>query len=369
MRLRIVAVTLLFAVGGCSSPIGLAGTTGRPMNAVPTGIVHVAAGSDTDGSTATDPATGGSTTTGPVVPGPGATDRAAPGSGTAGFTAADPLMPEPVPVGPAPAAPAAGAPPVAGPETPAVKPGAAQPRRPESDFPLPPPARSVNCRQIKCVALTFDDGPGPYTGMLLDILARYQARATFFVLGRMVAVDHRDSLHRMVAEGHEVGNHTWDHLDLTGLPEAEIIHQLRRTQEIVRHAIGFEMTLMRPPYGSTNTRVTDVSRHEGLAQVLWNVDTVDWRDRKASIVTERAANIQPGSIVLMHDIYPSTVLAVPRLLNELTAKGYTFVTIPELYGEPLTGGPVRSLNIPPAAMARLRALDGPAHGTRGRPRP
>jgi peptidoglycan/xylan/chitin deacetylase (PgdA/CDA1 family) len=173
----------------------------------------------------------------------------------------------------------------------------------------------------------------------------------------------------MVAEGHEVGNHTWDHLDLTGLPEAEIIHQLRRTQEIVRHAIGFETTLMRPPYGSTNTRVTDVSRREGLAQVLWNVDTVDWRDRKASIVTERAANVEPGSIVLMHDIYPSTVLAVPRLLNELTAKGYTFVTIPELYGEPLTGGPVRSLNIPSAAMARLRALDVPAHDPRGRPRP
>ena len=273
-------------------------------------------------------------------------------------------MPESVP-----AAPAAGAPPVSGPGTPAEKPGAVQPRRPESDFPLPPPARPVNCRQIRCVALTFDDGPGPYTGMLLDILAKYQARATFFVLGRMVAVDHQDSLRRMVAEGHEVGNHTWDHLDLTGLPEAEIIHQLRRTQEIVRHAIGFETTLMRPPYGSTNTRVTDVSRREGLAQVLWNVDTVDWRDRKASIVTERAANVEPGSIVLMHDIYPSTVLAVPRLLNELTAKGYTFVTIPELYGEPLTGGPVRSLNIPSAAMARLRALDVPAHDPRGRPRP
>ncbi|SNS86246.1 Peptidoglycan/xylan/chitin deacetylase, PgdA/CDA1 family [Streptosporangium subroseum] len=366
MRLRIVAVTLLFAVGGCASPIGLAGITGRPMDATPTGIVHLAAGSDTDGSTVTDPATGGSTTTGPAAP--------APGSGTAGSTVAGPLMPESVPADPvradpAPAAPAAGAPPVAGPETPAAKPGAVQQRRPESDFPLPPPARPVNCRQIKCVALTFDDGPGPYTGLLLDILVKYQARATFFVLGRMVAVDHRDSLYRMVAEGHEVGNHTWDHLDLTGLPEAEIIHQLRRTQEIVRHAIGFEMTLMRPPYGSTNTRVTDVSRREGLAQVLWNVDTVDWRDRRASIVTERAADVEPGSIVLMHDIYPSTVMAVPRLLNELTAKGYTFVTIPELYGEPLTGGPVRSLDIPRAAMARLRALDGPAHGPRGRPRP
>ncbi|MFC7648321.1 polysaccharide deacetylase family protein [Streptosporangium lutulentum] len=200
------------------------------------------------------------------------------------------------------------------------------------------PLRPLDCRRIRCVALTFDDGPGPYTGTLLDVLARYQARATFFVLGRMVTKDHEGSLRRMVAEGHELGNHTWDHRDLVGLPEAEVSRQLRRTQEVVRHVTGVEMTLMRPPYGSTDTRVTAVSRHEGLAQVLWNVDTADWRDRKASIVTERAVDIEPGSIVLMHDIYPSTILAVPRLLNELVAKGYTFVTLSELYGGPLTGG-------------------------------
>ena len=123
---------------------------------------------------------------------------------------------------------------------------------------------------------------------------------------------------------------------------------------------------MRPPYGSTNPRVTEMSHSEGLAQVLWNVDTEDWHDRKASIVTERATKVEPGSIVLMHDIYPSTILAVPRLLNKLAAKGYTFVTVSELYGKPLTGGPTRGLNLSEAAMARLKAMDAPARQPQGR---
>ena len=89
---------------------------------------------------------------------------------------------------------------------------------------------------------------------------------------------------------------------------------------------------MRPPYGSTNTRVTDVSRREGLAQVLWNVDTVDWRDRKTSIVTERAANVEPGSIVLMHDIHSSTVDAVPAIIKKLQKRGFHLVTLSTLVG-------------------------------------
>jgi peptidoglycan-N-acetylglucosamine deacetylase len=292
MRLRIVAVTLLFAVGGCAPPIGLAGTMGRPMDATPTGIVHVAAGSDTDGS-----------------------------------TVADPLMPESVP-----AAPAAGAPPVPGPETPAAKPGAVQPRRPESDFPLPPPARPVNCRQIKCVALTFDDGPGAYTGPLLDILAGHRARATFFVVGRMVSGSGEGILRRMVAEGHELGNHTWSHPQLPTLSQTGIREELGRTQWIVKQVTGVTMVLMRPPYGLTDARVAAESRQLGLAQIMWDVDTLDWRDQDSVIVAQRGAEAEPGSVVLMHDIHPSTVQAVPRLLDRLAVKGFRFVTLSELYG-------------------------------------
>jgi peptidoglycan-N-acetylglucosamine deacetylase len=364
MRLRIVAVTLLFAVGGCVSPIGPARTLGGPVTAAPTGIVHVAAVPPVSGPIPADvPPPGSFTLTGPVTSGSVSGDSTVTDPVASGSMSMDP-----VPAGPAasgstaadPVPAVGGVPQAADPQVPDMKPDTVRSRRPENDFPVPLPRSRPDCHQTKCVALTFDDGPGPYTGMLLDILARYQARATFFVLGRMVAEDHEGNLDRMVAGGHELGNHTWDHLDLVGLPEAAIRSQLRRTQEVVRRTIGAEMTLMRPPYGSTNARVTEVSRGEGLAQVLWNVDTEDWLHRKASIVTARGASVEPGSIVLMHDIYSSTILAVPRLLNELTAQGYTFVTISELYGKPLTGGPTRGLTLSEAAMARLKALDTPA---------
>ncbi|GAA2849742.1 hypothetical protein GCM10010517_07140 [Streptosporangium fragile] len=249
---------------------------------------------------------------------------------------------------PAASAPAASAPAASAPAVPATgrlpateRGGADGERayRPGEGLPAAPAARRVNCRRIKCVALTFDDGPGPYTRPLLDVLARHRARATFFVLGRMVVDDGPGTVRRMVAEGHELGNHSWSHPVLSELSRARIRWQLLRTQLVVEQATGVRMTVMRPPYGATDLRVTAESRRQGLAQVLWNVDTLDWRDRKVSVVVRRAARIRPGSIVLLHDIHPSTVTAVPRLLRRLAARGYTFVTLSELYGgRPLKPG-------------------------------
>ena len=205
MRLRIVAVTLLFAVGGCASPISLAGIMGGPVDSHtdrdrarrghsslsdPTLTDPVAAVPPRTGSTVTDPPGVRGEENGPRP------DRSRRGR--------DGVHDD----GPVPAATVAGEPPGAGPETSDMKPDTVQPRQPENGFPIPLSRRGPNARQIKCVALTFDDGPGPYTGMLLDILARYQVRATFFVLGRMAAEDHEGSLYRMVAQGHELGNHT-----------------------------------------------------------------------------------------------------------------------------------------------------------------
>ncbi|GAA3418594.1 polysaccharide deacetylase family protein [Streptosporangium vulgare] len=115
------------------------------------------------------------------------------------------------------------------------------------------------------MALTFDDGPGAYTESLLDILAGYRARATFFVVGRMVLGDGENTLRRMVAEGHELGNHTWDHPQLPLLSQAAIREELGRTQWLVKQATGVTMILMRPPYGLTDSRVAAESRHLGLA--------------------------------------------------------------------------------------------------------
>lgn len=207
-----------------------------------------------------------------------------------------------------------------------------QSRWPKNSFPVAPGPRRIDCTRIRCVALTFDDGPGEHTGRLLDTLARHRARATFFVLGGMVAEDRGENLRRMVTEGHEVGNHTWNHLPLTQLSEETIRYELTNTQKVVRRLAGVRMTLMRPPYGSTNDRVAAEARREGLAQILWDVDTLDWRDRDVWIVTQRATQAWPGSIVLMHDIHVTTVDAVPGILDQFAQRGYTFVTLSELYG-------------------------------------
>lgn len=194
-------------------------------------------------------------------------------------------------------------------------------------------ARRVDCTRVRCVALTFDDGPGKHTGRLLDILAERGARATFFVLGRLAAEDEFGLLRRMVAEGHELGNHSWDHSDLTRLSPQAIRDQLDQTQQIVRWRTGVDMRLMRPPYGATDDRVAEEARRQGLAQILWDADTFDWRHRDSSLVVRHAEEAEPGSVVLMHDIHESTVEAVPGVLDRLSEQGYEFVTVSELFGD------------------------------------
>jgi peptidoglycan/xylan/chitin deacetylase (PgdA/CDA1 family) len=191
----------------------------------------------------------------------------------------------------------------------------------------------VDCRRVKCVALTFDDGPGDHTGVLLDMLAASDARATFFVLGSRVLEDDAGHLRRMVEEGHELGNHSFDHPDLTALSREGIREQLVQTQEVVRWRTGVEMRLMRPPYGATDGRVADVTRDAGLAQIMWDVDTFDWRHRRPAQTVRLGEQAVPGSIVLMHDIHESTVAAVPELVDRLSEQGYALVTVSELFGD------------------------------------
>ncbi|MET8143870.1 polysaccharide deacetylase family protein [Sphaerisporangium sp. NPDC005288] len=195
-----------------------------------------------------------------------------------------------------------------------------------------PAERSIACAHAKCVALTFDDGPFDYTGAVLDALARHNARATFFVVGQMVTPATAPLLRRMVAEGHQLGNHSWDHPALTSLSRDGLRGQLDRTQQVVRSITGVTMRLMRPPYGSTDGKVAEETGRAGLAQILWDLDTLDWRDRDSALVARRASAARPGSVVLLHDIHRTTMEALPHLLADLSAKGYTFVTVSELYG-------------------------------------
>jgi peptidoglycan/xylan/chitin deacetylase (PgdA/CDA1 family) len=199
----------------------------------------------------------------------------------------------------------------------------------------PPP---VDCHVRKCIALTFDDGPVTETAKLLDILKAHGAHATFFVLGMQVA-NNADILKREATEGHQVGNHTFDHAKLVGAPRAKVEDELIRTQEAILQVTGTTPTVFRPTYGSTDKQLNEITKQMGLAQILWTVDTVDWKDRDTAKVKKRVlAGAKPGHIIIMHDIRPSSVAAVPDILTALGKQGYAFVTVSELYGGKLVPG-------------------------------
>lgn len=186
----------------------------------------------------------------------------------------------------------------------------------------------------KLVALTFDDGPGKYTDRLLDELKARGLHATFFVVGQN-AQHYPDVLRRMIEEGHVVGNHTMNHKNLTKLSESEILKQINACADIVENACGVRPYLFRCPGGNVNDGVKKVLRDQHLALINWSVDTRDWQSRNTEKVLETAFQsgaygIRDGAIVLMHDVYETTLNAAVQMMDRLIAEGYTIVTVPEL---------------------------------------
>jgi peptidoglycan-N-acetylglucosamine deacetylase len=179
--------------------------------------------------------------------------------------------------------------------------------------------------------LTFDDGPGPDTDELLDVLARYDVRATFFVIGAQIA-ERVATVRRAAEEGHAIGNHAWDHPSLPTLGEDQVRDQLARTSETIAGAIGREPELFRPPFGDTDAMVERVAAALGMRQVLWDVDTEDWTKPGAAKVEHAIlAGARPGAIILMHDgggNRSETVAALDRALTTLTKQGYTYQSLP-----------------------------------------
>ncbi|MFG3498827.1 polysaccharide deacetylase family protein [Streptomyces sp. NPDC047928] len=190
---------------------------------------------------------------------------------------------------------------------------------------------AVDCRTVKCIALTFDAGPGEDTPKLLDILKAEKVPATFFLLGRKHVDRYPDVVRRIAAEGHEVANHTWTHRILTDLEPAEIREELSRTQDAIERLTGRKPTLMRPPQGRTDDTVSEVSRELGLAQVLWSVTAKDYATTDSDLIRQRTLDgADKDGIILLHDIYDGTVPAVPGIIEELKKRGFTFVTVPQL---------------------------------------
>jgi len=208
------------------------------------------------------------------------------------------------------------------------------------DVPEPPEVpdqEEVDCSQEQCVALTFDDGPSASTTPeLLDILAAEEVPATFFVLGSQ-AQAFGDLIAREVADGHEVGNHTWQHPDLSALSADQVREEVEHTNEVVAEVTGSEPTALRPPYGATNDTVAAVAEELGMAQVAWDIDTLDWQHHDPKQTVANAAEATAGSIVLVHDIHDTTIEAVPDVIETLREEGFTFVTVSDLLGQTTPG--------------------------------
>ncbi|PYG85905.1 peptidoglycan/xylan/chitin deacetylase (PgdA/CDA1 family) [Ruminiclostridium sufflavum DSM 19573] len=193
------------------------------------------------------------------------------------------------------------------------------------------------------VALTFDDGPHyENTDNILDSLKKYNGAATFFVLGSR-AEKNKEVIKRIVEEGNQIGNHTYDHKQLTKLSSTEITEELTRTSDIIQDIANIRPGLIRPTYGSVNDNVRNYSK-EPL--ILWSIDTLDWKTKdKTKIVNEALKNVKDGDIILMHDIYKTTAMAAEVIIKELDSKGYQLVTIDELFkarGKELENGKVYS---------------------------
>lgn len=182
------------------------------------------------------------------------------------------------------------------------------------------------------IAITFDDGPNPETTpRLLKMLEQRGIKATFFVLGSR-AVASPNIIKQMVAQGHEVANHSWDHPQLPKLSVAAADKQIADTNAAIEQITGQKIRNLRPPYGAMTPALRAHLREKyGSTFIYWSVDPLDWKDRNPQLIHDRILNnVHAGAIILVHDIHPTTVDAMPKTLDDLKARGFKFVTVSEL---------------------------------------
>jgi len=178
-------------------------------------------------------------------------------------------------------------------------------------------------------AITFDDGPGPYTSQLLDILKERHIKATFFLSGENIR-EYPEIVKRMIREGHDIGNHTLQHKQLRKLSPDEQWYQIITVQYMLNN-LGARCQLFRPPYGIYNSATIAEARRQGLSVVLWTVDAQDWMHRPSvsRLVSLNGHDCPTTGIFLFHDTHQSTVQAIAPILDYLEQSGSTFVTVSE----------------------------------------
>lgn len=197
----------------------------------------------------------------------------------------------------------------------------------------PAVVREAGAREV---ALTFDDGPSPYTGAVLDVLKREHVRATFFLCGASAAL-HPDLVRRIRAEGHEIGNHTWSHPWLYLMSEARIAGEIDRTQDLLETLTGRRPTLFRPPYGVRWFPLWALLRERGMTMVLWSDRGYDGRYDASGIAQATLERLTPGAIILLHDGFEArpdaevdraaTVRALPAIIAGVRKAGYAFAPV------------------------------------------
>ncbi len=177
------------------------------------------------------------------------------------------------------------------------------------------------------IALTFDDGPGPYTERLLDGLKERGVKASFFLIGKSVK-EYPEAVKRMEEEGHLIGNHTYSHVKLKGLSPEETRREIQKTDEAVYEITGKHVAYLRPPFGEWEE---DLELTYPVLPVMWTVDPLDWTTENVEEIVDRVVT-QAGEndMILLHDCYDSSVEAALRIVDRLLAEGFDFVRVDEL---------------------------------------
>lgn len=180
----------------------------------------------------------------------------------------------------------------------------------------------------KLIAFTFDDGPSETnTNYLLDNLDKYDAKVTFFVLGSRVN-SNKETIKRAYLEGNDIGSHTYNHRNLNLLSDVALMDEVKKTNEAIKEVIGTSPTLLRPPYGNLTDHGKELAN---MSIILWNIDPLDWKYKdKNRVANEIIEHAHDGAIILVHDIYKSSVEGALLAMEELQKQGYAFVTINEM---------------------------------------
>ena len=185
------------------------------------------------------------------------------------------------------------------------------------------------------ITLTFDDGPHPiYTRQILDILKREGIKATFFVIGENIGYYDEGIVAEIIADGHELGNHTFNHEHTKQMSEEAFYRDVRACHELVKEKYGYEMKIFRPPEGYVDEKVKNIASELDYSIIIWSIDTKDWEHVGSDLIVGNVEkNASDGDIILMHDYVSkpnTTVAALERVIQNLKKEGYVFVTVSEL---------------------------------------